>query len=88
MSIEAVKKRIISLSKDIKLLKERGQIALTERQMKIMERIIENDKVTAGDVSKIFGISRQAALKEMNKLVDLGVIQLKGMGRGAHYILL
>jgi Fic family protein len=88
VSIEAVKKRVIGLSKDIKLLKERGQIALTERQMKIMERIIENDKVTAGDVSKIFGISRQAALKEMNKLVDLRVIQLKGLGRGAHYVLL
>ncbi|RLG44562.1 MAG: hypothetical protein DRN92_07815 [Thermoproteota archaeon] len=87
VSIKAVKDKVIGLSKNIKFLKERGQIALTERQMKIVERIVENDKITVGEVSKIFGISRQAALKEMNKLIDLGVVQLKGKGRGAYYVL-
>ena len=81
VSIKAVKDKVIGLSKDIKFLKERGQIALTERQMKIVKRIVENDKITVGEVSKRFGISRQAALKEMNKLIDLGIMQLKGRGR-------
>jgi len=87
VSIKAVKDKVIGLSKDIKFLKERGQIALTERQMKIVERIVENDKITVGEVSKRFGISRQAALKEMNKLIDLGIVQLKGRSRGAYYVL-
>ena len=39
MSIKAVRDRVIGLSKDIKALKEKGQIALTERQMKIVERL-------------------------------------------------
>jgi len=48
---------------------------------------VENDKITVDEVSKRFGISRQAALKEMNKLIDLGIMQLKGRGRGAYYVL-
>lgn len=35
----------------------------------------------------MFKISRQAALKEMQKLEKLGVIKLKGKGKGAHYVL-
>jgi len=53
--------------------------------MRIVEHILQNNRVTSTDISKILGITRQAALKEMNKLVDLGVIELKGRGRGAYY---
>jgi len=35
----------------------------------------------------MFKITRQAALKELSKLVKLEVIALKGKGRGAHYVL-
>jgi len=87
VSIEAVKKRVIGLSKNIKVLKEKDQVALTERQMKIVERIIKNDSIAVSDVSKEFNISRQAALKEINKLKKLGVVKLKGGGRSAHYVL-
>jgi len=76
------------LSKGVKVLKERGQIELTDRQMKIVELLIQKEKISIGNISKEFNITRQAALKEMNKLIDLKVIQLKGLGRGAHYILL
>ena len=85
ISLEAVKKKVIGLSRDIKVLKEKGQIALTERQMKIVEKLIQNSKITISDVAKLFGISRQAALKEMNKLINLSVIKLRGKGRGAYY---
>ena len=85
VSIEAVKKKVIGLSKDIKALKDKGQIALTGKQMKIVERIIRDKKITIGEVAKEFEVSRQAALKEMDKLVGLKVIRLKGKGRGAYY---
>lgn len=88
VSINAVKDKVIGLSKNIKFLKEKGQIALTERQMKIVEHILKNDRVTSSSISKILGISRQAALKEMNKLADSGIIKLKGEKKGAHYILI
>jgi len=85
VSIKDVKNKVIGLSKDIKVLKEKGQIALTERQMKIVEKIIQNDRIAINEVVKEFGVSRQMALKEMNKLVNLSVIRLRGKGRGAYY---
>src|SRR4030066_1988682 len=88
VSIKAVRDKVIGLSKDVKYLKERGQIALTDRQMKIVEYILQNERVTSSDISKILGVSRQAALKEMNKLVGLEVIELKGKKKGAYYRLI
>ncbi len=41
ISIDAVKKKVIGLSKNIKILKNKEQIALTEKQIKIVEKIIE-----------------------------------------------
>ncbi len=87
-SIEAIKERVIRLSSERLRKAKRGQIALTERQMRIVEFINQNGRITAGDIAKMFKISRQAALKEIGKLARLEVVALKGEKRGAHYVLL
>ena len=87
ISITKVKERVLQLSIENIRKTEKGQIALTERQMKIIEFIHDNGKITSGDAAEMFKISRQAALKEMSKLVDAGVLRPVGRGRGAHYVL-
>ena len=87
ISIEAVKERVTRLSSERLRKAEKGQIALTERQMRIVEFINSNGKITVGDIAKMFKISRQAALKEIGKLIKLEVVALKGEKRGAHYVL-
>jgi len=87
VSIEEVKKRVIKLSSERLRRAREGQIALTERQMQIVEYINQTGKITIGDISKMFKITRQAALKEVSKLVDQDVVELRGKGRGAHYVL-
>lgn len=86
VSIEAVKDKVIGLSKDIKVLKEKGQIALTERQMKIVEWIINKGNITNRDIRDMFNISNRAALDEIEKLIKLKVIKQKGKGRNIHYV--
>lgn len=88
ISLKAVKDKVIGLSKDIKVLKEKGQIALTERQMKIVEILVQNGRIAIGQIANEFKVSRQMALKEMKKLTNLGVVKLKGRGRGAYYVLI
>lgn len=88
VSINAVKERIVKLSSERLRRSKRGQIALTERQMRIVEYINQNGKITIGDMVGMFKITRQAALKEISKLVKLKVVGLKGKGRGAYYVLL
>jgi Fic family protein len=87
VSIKAVKDKVIGLSKDIKLLKEKGQVALTERQMKIVEKIIEKGQITNREMREIFGLSDEGVRKEISKLVGLGVVRRKGKGRSLHYSL-
>jgi Fic family protein len=66
---------------------QKAQIALTSRQMKIIEYININGKVTNKDLQGLFKISAQAIHKELAKLVRLKVIKPEGEGRALHYIL-
>jgi len=88
ISIEVVRKRVIGLSKDIKLLKDKGQITLTERQMRIVERIVEKGQITNREMRKMFGISDEAVRKEISKLIEIGVLKSEGKGRGLRYVLI
>ena len=46
MSINAVKERVMRLSSERLRRTKKGQIALTERQMRIVEFINQNSKIT------------------------------------------
>ncbi len=87
ISIIKVKEKVLRLSLEKHRKESKGQIPLTERQMNIIEHLQKNGKITAGDVAKMYQITRQAALKELNKLVNLEVIRLQGRGRGAFYVI-
>jgi predicted HTH transcriptional regulator len=67
-------------------MKDFGQVALTERQMKIVEAVNKSQKITAVDIAAMCGISRQSALKEAGKLSEMNVLTPVGKGRGAHYV--
>ncbi len=87
ISIETVKERIIRLSSK-RLRKAKGrQIALTERQMRIIEFINQNGKITNRDVREMFKLSDEGALKEIKKLINLEIIKSEGKGRALHYTL-
>ena len=87
VSIETVKERVTRLSSERLRKGERGQIALTERQMRIVEFVNQRGRITNRDVREMFKLSDEGALKEIKKLVNLGVIKSQGKGRALHYIL-
>jgi Fic family protein len=64
---------------------EGERIELTQKQTKILERIQEKGKVSNKDLRDMFGITRQAILKEIAKLIDAKLIELVGKGRNAYY---
>ena len=82
-----MKERVIRLSSERLRKTKRGQIALTERQMKIIEFINQNGRIRNKDAREMFKISDRAALKEIRKLMDLEVIKTEGKGRSLSYIL-
>ena len=88
LSISAVKDRIIGISKDVKALSEKGQISLSERQMAIVERMVDAGTITNREVRELFGLSNRAALNELEKLMELGVVEKTGQGRSVRYVLI
>ncbi|MBI4981886.1 MAG: Fic family protein [Candidatus Omnitrophica bacterium] len=84
-SVEEIKDAVLKGSSKRK--KGHPQIALTPKQMQIVEFINVNGKVTNKDLQGLFKISAQAIHKELVKLVELKVIKSAGEGRALHYIL-
>lgn len=85
VSVQEVKERVIRLSSERLRKTKRGQIALTERQMQIVEFINQNGKITNRDMQKMFKISNRAALDEIKKLLKLRVLRQVGKGRSVYY---
>ena len=83
-SINKVKDFIAKMGLSPKI--EAGEkIELTQKQIKILERIKEKGKVSNKDLREMFDISRQAILKEISKLIDAKLVELVGKGRSAYY---
>jgi len=87
LQIEKVQERVLSLSSDLKRKQMKGQIALTERQMKIVERINKDGYITNKIIREIFKLSDEGALKEIKKLLANGVIKSDGRGRNIRYLI-
>ncbi|MEA3313882.1 MAG: Fic family protein [Caldisericota bacterium] len=87
LSISQVKKKVLHLSLEKGKISQHGQVALTEKQMKIIEFMQKNGKITNKDVRKMFNLSNRGALDEINKLVVLDIIIPKGKGGGLYYVL-
>jgi len=87
VSLESVRNRVALLSSERAKTKKKGQIALTEKQMRIVEYINKNGRITISDMASMFKITRQAALKEIGKLVKLDIIKREGQARASYYVM-
>lgn len=87
ISILKVKEKVMQLSIKGEKKRKGGQVALTGRQIKIIEFIQRNGKITSGDLQKMFEISRQATHKEIRKMAELDIIEQKGSGKAIFYVL-
>ena len=84
-SVNEVKETVLKLGFKRKSPKE--QIALTHKQMKIVEYINAHGRVTNRELQALFKISAQAVHKELTALVELKIIKPQGQGRSLSYIL-
>ena len=86
VAIARVRERVLHLSLDGRKRRQRGQLALTNRQIEILEGAIKDGRITSGDVARRYNISPQAARKELRKMVGMDLLKRKGEGRASHYV--
>jgi Fic family protein len=90
MEFEKVKEKILRLSKDAKLKEKFGgkQIFLTERQVKIIEYIQEIGYMQNKGFGSIFpDLSEDSILRDINDLIEKGLVKKIGRTKAARYVL-
>jgi len=60
---------------------------LNDRQKKIITQVAKTGLVTSGWCGKSFGVALLTVQRDLAALVDFGLIERKGQGRGARYVL-
>jgi len=88
VELKRIKSKILDISRDIKMRKDIGQVALNERQIKIINFIMENQKIRNQDWQELFpDVSDDTILRDMKDLIDKGVVKKQGRTKAARYIL-
>ena len=88
IELNRIKERVLKLSKDSKLRKTVGQIALSERQEMIIEQLQDVGFMQNKDFKNLFpAISEDTVLREIKDLLIKGLIQKRGSTKGARYVL-
>lgn len=87
IEIDKVKSQVTRLSKDLKLKKQLGkQIALSERQILLLELFQQQDEVTSDDMSAVLpNVSVDTILRDVKDLIEKGIIKKFGVTKGVHY---
>lgn len=60
---------------------------LNERQVEAVLYVGKHGRITNREYRDLTGISRRWATKELQELVDLGILAMRGTGRAVHYVL-
>ena len=89
IELDRIKQQVLKLSQDFRLQQKLGQqVALSERQLIIMEYLQEQGKVTTGDLNDILPlISQDTILRDIKELIDKGLIKKHGVTKGVYYTL-
>lgn len=90
IEITRIKEKVKSLSTDLKIKRSLGgqQLALTERQIKIVEFIQENGFLQNKAFFELFPmISEDTVLRELKDLLKKGIVKKEGTTKGARYVL-
>ncbi|MFO8078021.1 MAG: ATP-binding protein [Thermoplasmatota archaeon] len=65
-------------------LKEKG---LNDRQIESVEYLKENERIKRKTYSDIFDIGATTAYKELDEMIEKGILGRRGEGRATHYVL-
>lgn len=87
LEIDKIQQQVQKLSKDLKLKKQLGrQVALSERQIIILELFQQQDEITSDDLQTVLpNVSVDTILRDLKDLIAKGVINKHGVTKGVRY---
>lgn len=87
LEIDKIQQQVQKLSKDLKLKKQLGrQVALSERQIIILEIFQQQDEITSDDLQSVLpNVSVDTILRDLKDLISKGIINKHGVTKGVRY---
>lgn len=87
LEIDKIQSQVLRLSKDLKLKRQLGkQVAISERQIIILELFSNQDEVTSEDIQLVLpNVSVDTILRDLKDLIAKGVIEKFGVTKGVRY---
>ncbi len=89
IELSRIKEKVRRLSVDSKLKKRIGkQVALSERQMKLVEYLEENRELTTSEARRVLPmVSDDTVLRDLKDLIKKGIVKKEGRTKAARYIM-
>lgn len=89
VELSKIKEKVRKLSLDTRMKVKFGeQIALTERQMRLMEYISDQNGAPMADLRKLISmVSEDTILRDLKVLQDKGIIKKEGSTKSARYVI-
>jgi Fic family protein len=89
VELSKIKERVRKISIDSRLKGKIGQqVALTERQMKLVEYLSENSSAVMQDLTNVLTmVSEDTILRDLNDLMDKGIVKKEGKTKASRYII-
>ncbi|RKU29237.1 hypothetical protein C6497_06620 [Candidatus Poribacteria bacterium] len=84
--MQKIKELVLTHSRDRALRDKIGQIALSERQLTILTYVEKHGRITNRELQQLADLSHTSAHKELLTLVQNGLLNKKGEGRGTYYV--
>ena len=60
---------------------------LSDRQTRLLELAAKHGRVASSQCAHALRIRRKTVVRELGTLVTIGILELKGQGRGSYYVL-
>lgn len=89
IELSRIKEKVRELSVDIKMKEKIGkQVALSDRQMKIVEYLNTNGQISMSEAREVLSmVSEDTILRDLKYLMEKGVVKKMGSTKAAKYIL-
>jgi ATP-dependent DNA helicase RecG len=79
---------VITLWRDWLTAEILAELDLNNRQVQAVEYVKSHERITNAEYQRVTGSPQRTATRDLNELVQKGVLELEGKGRGAQYRLL
>jgi ATP-dependent DNA helicase RecG len=79
---------VITLWRDWLTAEVLAELDLNNRQVQAVEYVKSHERITNAEYQRVTGSPQRTATRDLNELVQKGVLELEGKGRGAQYRLL